>query len=261
VDRPGAYFTCYWYGALLYTRPEKIAFKGTLIRSEKQKGRNIMKVNYLKLFAITAMILGAGMPVYASIAAPTIINQVPGRIMWIDVKLGKMEIKLNQSPSAGETKDYRITRYETRVKDTADRKFLTIDDLRPGENVTLDVVNGQEDKIIAKIVAESLEAADFQEASGQLQAIDGQAGTLTLQENMRNGTQEQSNLSYFLFDPNNVVVLLSPSIQPVALVLKPGDEVKIQFIIKDGKQQAYSITLYSPQHTTTTTVTTTTNSQ
>ena len=119
----------------------------------------------------------------------------------------------------------------------------------------------KEDKIIAKIVAESLEAADFQEASGQLQAIDGQAGTLTLQENMRNGTQEQSNLSYFLFDPNNVVVLLSPSIQPVALVLKPGDEVKIQFIIKDGKQQAYSITLYSPQHTTTTTVTTTTNSQ
>jgi hypothetical protein len=181
--------------------------------------------------------------------------------MWVDVKLGQLQIKLSQAPGMGETKDYRITRYETRVKDPSDKKFLTIDDLRPGENVTLDVIDGQEDKIIKKIVAESLEASDFQEASGQLQAIDGQAGTLTLQEKMRNGVEEQSNLSYFIFDPNNIVVFQSPSIQPVTLVLKPGDQVKIQFVPKDGKQQVYSITLYSPQHSTTTTVTTTTSTQ
>ena len=219
-----------------------------------------MKVNYLKsLFIITAVILFAGMSAYAS-GIPT-VSQVSGRIMWVDVKLGKMQIKRNQSPGKGETKDYRVTRYETRVKDPSDKKFLTIDDLRPGENVTLDVVDGQENKIIEKIVAESLEASDFQEASGQIQAIDGQAGTLTLQEKMRNGVVEESNLSYFLFDPDNIVVLQSPSIQPVALVLKPGDSVQIQFVLRDGKQQVYSITLYSPQHTTTTTVTTTTQTQ
>jgi hypothetical protein len=220
-----------------------------------------MKTNYLKvLFAMTAMILCAGMPVYASVGVPT-VSQVPGRIMWVDVKLGTIQIKLSGAAGMGETKDYRITRYETRVKDPSDKKFLTIDDLRPGENVTLDVIDGQENKIIEKIVAESLQASDFQEASGQIQAIDGQAGTLTLQEKMRNGVEEQSNLSYFLFDPNTVVVLQSPSIQPVALVLKPQDQVKVQFVLKDGKQQVYSITLYSPQHTTTTTVTTTTNTQ
>jgi hypothetical protein len=200
------------------------------------------------------------LPVYASVAIPT-VDQVPGRIMWVDVKLGQMQIKLNQAPGKGETKEYRITRYETRVKDPSDKKFLTIDDLRPGENVTLDVIDGQEDKIIEKIVAESLEASDFQEASGQIQVIDGHAGTLTLQEKMRNGVEEQSNLSDFLFDPSNVVVLQSPSIQPVALVLKPGDQVKVQFVSRDGKQQAYSITLFSPEHTTTTTVTTTTSTQ
>jgi hypothetical protein len=182
--------------------------------------------------------------------------------MWVDVKLGKIQIKLNGAPGTGETKDYRITRYETRVKDPSDKKFLTIDDLRPGENVTLDVVDDQENQIIKKIVAESLEASDFQVASGQIQAIDGQAGTLTLQEKKRNGVEEESALSYFLFDPNNVVVFQDPNIQPVALVLKSGDLVQIQFVIRgDGKQQVYSITLYSPQHTTTTVVTTTTSTQ
>jgi len=217
-------------------------------------------MNVKSFFVITVMILFAGMTVHASVGIPT-VSQVPGRIMWVDVKLGRMQIKLNQAPGMGERKEYRITRYETRVKDPSDKKFLTIDDLRPGENVTLDVVDSQENKIIEKIVAESLEASDFQESTGNIQAIDGQAGTLTLQEKMRNGVEEESNLSYFLFDPNNIVVLQSPSIQPVALVLKPSDQVKIQFVLKDGKQQAYSITLYSPQHTTTTTVTTTTSTQ
>ena len=217
-------------------------------------------IRHSQLFAIIAVMLFANMAGYASVGTPT-AGQVPGKIMWVDVKLGKIQIKLNGVPGMGETKEYRVTRYETRVKDPSDKKFLTIDDLRVGENITLEVIDGQEDKIIKKIVAESLQASDFQEASGQLQAIDGQAGTLTLQEKMKNGVEEESNLSYFIFDPNNVVVLQSPSIQPVALVLKPGDQVKIQFVLRDGKQQIYSITLYSPQHTTTTTVTTTTNTQ
>ncbi len=213
-----------------------------------------MKANYLKsLFSITAMLLFTGISVFAAVTPS--VRQVHGRVMWVDIKQGQMQIKLNGAPGRGETKVYRITRYETRVKDPADKKFLTIDDLRPGENVTLDVVDGQEDKIIEKIVAESLQASDFQVASGQIKAIDGQAGTLTLQEKMRNGVEEKSNQSYFLFDPNNVVVFQSPSTQPVALVLKPGDAVQIQFVLKDGKQQVYSITLYSPGHTTTTTVT------
>ena len=220
-----------------------------------------MNVNYLKsLLAMTAVILFAGMSAYASVGTPT-VSQVSGRIMWVDVKLGKIQIKLNGAPGAGETKDYRITRYETRVKDPSDKKFLTIDDLRPGENVTLDVVDDQENQIIKKVVAESLEASDFQVASGQIQAIDGQAGTLTLQEKKRNGVEEEGTLSYFLFDPNNVVVFQDPSIQPVALVLKPGDSVQVQFVLRDGKQQVYSITLYSPEHTTTTVVTTTTSTQ
>ena len=220
-----------------------------------------MSINYKSLLlAITVGFVFAAMPVHASVPVET-VNQVSGRIMWVDVKLGTMQIKLDRSSGVGEKKEYRITRYETRVKDPSDKKFLTIDDLRPGENVSLDVIDGQDNKIIKRIVAESLDAADFQDASGQVQAIDGQAGTLTLQENTRNGVQETSNLSSFLFDPNSIVVLQNPSIQPVTLVLKPGDQVKVQFVLRDGKQLAYSITFYAPQHSTTTTVTTTTSSQ
>ena len=153
-----------------------------------------MKAKNLKLiFAMMAMVFFTGMSAFA-LETPA-INQVPGRVMWVDIKLGQMQIKLNGA--VGETKVYRITRYETRVKDPADKKFLTIDDLRPGENVTLDVVDGQEDKIIEKIVAESLQASDFQEATGVLQVVEPQAGILTLQEKTRNGVQEQSNLSNF----------------------------------------------------------------
>lgn len=217
-----------------------------------------MNANYLKSLAITLAMIFATLPVQASVP---VVNQVQGRIMWVDIKLGQMQIKLNGAPDMGKARNYRITRYETRVKDPTDKKFLTIDDLRPGENVTLDVTDGQENKIIERIVAESLEASDFQEATGDIQAIDGQAGTLTLDEKMRNGVEENGNLSNFNFDPNNVVVFQAPSVQPVALVLKPGDQVKIQFVSQDGKQEAYSVTLYSPEHTTTTTVTTTTNTQ
>jgi len=215
-------------------------------------------MNVKFLFAVSAVMLLTSIPVQASV--PT-VNQVPGRIMWVDIKLGEIRIKLNETQGMGEMKDYRITRYETRVKDPTDKKFLTIDDLRPGEIVTLDVIDGQENKIIEKIVAESLEASDFQEASGDIQVIDGQLGALTLDEKMRNGVEENGNLVNFYFDPANVVVFQAPSVQPVALVLKPGDQVKIQFVSRDGKQEAYSITLYSPQHTTTTTVTTTTSTQ
>ena len=53
-----------------------------------------------------------------------------------------------------------------------------------------------------------------------------------------------------------------PSMQPVQLVLKPGDLVKVEFLAKDGKQYARSITLLQAalenKNTTTTTVTRTT---
>jgi len=218
-----------------------------------------MNIKLLKsCFLITAVILFDSMFVYASNETPK-VSQISGKIMWVDVKQGKVEIKLNQS--SGEKKEYRITRNETRVKDPSDKKFLTIDDLRTGEHVTFDVIEGQEDKIVQKIVTESLGAADFQESSGELKSYDTQAGTLTLEEKMRNGQHVNSELAYFFFEPKDVVVLESSNIQPSEIELKAGDRVKIQFVLKDEKKQIYSITLYPSEVTSTTTTTVTTTTQ
>ena len=51
-----------------------------------------------------------------------------------------------------------------------------------------------------------------------------------------------------------------PSIQPVQLELKPGDLVKVEYVVKDGKRHAHSITLLSAAPETTSTTTTTTTS-
>ncbi|MCX5681397.1 MAG: hypothetical protein NT079_03850 [Candidatus Omnitrophica bacterium] len=70
-----------------------------------------------------------------------------------------------------------------------------------------------------------------------------------------------SNLSYFVFEPKDIVVMRSPSRESVQLNLKPGDIVKVQYAEKDGKQQIHSMTLYSPKVISTTTTTTTTTTQ
>ena len=54
-----------------------------------------MKKNYLKVLFLTAAVaLCTGISAYA-VGIP-VVNQVPGRIMWVDVKLGQMQIKLEQ---------------------------------------------------------------------------------------------------------------------------------------------------------------------
>ncbi len=218
-----------------------------------------MNVNYFKVIAavITAVLL-TGSPVRA--AEVPVVHNVSGEIGWVDVQQGKLE--LNRQTSKGtETTAYRITQDQTRVTDPADKKFLSVDDLRAGQNVTVKVADGQEDKIVSEIIVDPIPASEYQQAYGELNAVDAGAGTLALEEKVRIGQEERSRISYFVFDPKTVVVMQNPSKQPVELVLKPGDVVKVEYVAADGKQQARYITLYSPVVTKTTTTVTTTTTQ
>lgn len=183
------------------------------------------------------------------------VRQVSGEIQWIDLKLGKLQLKSDTAPSTGEITEYRITDNETRVTDPTDKKLLTVKDLQPGQHVTVDVIDGKEEKIVQAITADPRPASDLQEAYGEIETVDG-AGALTLAKRPRAGEWGESNQSDFIFDPKDVIVMQSPSKQPVELLLKPGDVVKVEFVVKDGKQWARSITLYSPKVTSTTTTTT-----
>ncbi|MBF0479145.1 MAG: hypothetical protein HQL26_06645 [Candidatus Omnitrophica bacterium] len=214
-----------------------------------------MNINYFKMFfAVTAGVLLTGVSICA--AANESVHHVSGEITWIDTKLGKLQLK-DAPPNKGEISEYRITENETRVTDPSDKKFLSIKDLQPGQHVTVDVIYGKEEKIVQKITTEPRTTSEFQIAYGAIQSIDLAAGTLTLTERPGAGEEGENSLSSFAFEPKDIIVMQSPSSQPVQLNLKPGNVVKIEFVVKDGKQWARSITMYLPKGTSTTTTTTT----
>ena len=219
-----------------------------------------MNVNYLKMIvAVAVAVFFGSMSVHASDIGT--VSQVSGEITWIDLKLGKLQLQSDAFSGTGEITEYRISQNETRVTNPTDSKFLAIADLQPGQHIKLDVINGKEGKIVQKITADPRPTSNLQEAYGEIEAIDASAGTITLVRRSRAGEMGESNLSSFVFEPQDVIVMQSPSRQPVQLQLKPSDLVKVEFVVKDQKRQAQYITLYSPRATSTTTTTVTTVTQ
>ncbi|MBF0490051.1 MAG: hypothetical protein HQL15_05460 [Candidatus Omnitrophica bacterium] len=215
-----------------------------------------MKVNDLKMFvAVGAVMLMASGQVRAAEEAN--VRHISGEITWIDLKAGELQLERDQSPRTGEVTEYRLTEYETRVKNPSDDKFLSVKDLQAGQHVTVDVVNGKEDKIVQRITADPMPVSEYQEAYGQINAVNIQDGTLTLAVRLKEGETGEDK-SYFVFDTKDVIVMQSSTRAPIPLELKVGDVVKILFVVKDGKRQVHSITLYSPRVTSSSTTTTTT---
>ncbi|MBN1869852.1 MAG: UrcA family protein [Candidatus Omnitrophica bacterium] len=215
-----------------------------------------MNSNYFKvMMAVTAAVLFTGISVGATETMD--VRRVSGEIGWVDVQLGRLELN-KETPKGTKTTAYRINQNETRVTDPTDMKYLNVADLRAGQYITIEEVRGQEDNVVPKIIVEPFPASEFQQAFGELKEIDVPAGTLVVEERVRIGQEERTRLSYFVFDPNTVVVMRSPSKEPVELILTPGDVVKVEFVELDGKQQARYITQYSPVVTGTSTTTTTT---
>ena len=218
-----------------------------------------MNVNYLKVMvAVTAAVLFTGISVRAE--QTPVVRNVSGEIGWVDVQLGKLELN-KETPKGTKTTAYRITQNDTRVTDPADKQFLSVDDLRAGQYITIEAVDGQEEKVVPKIIIEPMPVSEFQQALGVLMSIDVDAGTLVVEERIRVGQEERTRLTEFVFDPKTILVMHSPSKQPVELALKPGDVVKVEYVALDGKQQARYITLYSPVVTSTTTTTTVTTTR
>ena len=207
------------------------------------------------------LFFGGLVRVYAAPVESNIkMRSVSGEISWIDVKLGLLQLKSDVGQDTRGITEYRINQDETRVTDPSDKKFLVIKDLRAGQHVTIELIDSSGETMVRKIIAEPMREPVLQEASGELEAIDVQAGTLIIEEKPLPNEGGKGNLSYFVFEPKDIVVMKSPSMQPVRLELKPGDLVKVEFVVKDGKRHAHSITLLSAAPETTSTTTTTTTS-
>ena len=217
------------------------------------------------LIAAVAALLVTSMPLRADNKAENAkVIQVSGKIAEIDVKLGKLQLEKDSPQNRKDSSKYNINKNDTRVVDPLDKKFLKLEDLRVGQHVTVEFnyIQGELgiEPTAQKIIAEPMPEPIIQEASGELKAIDAQSGTFTIEEKPGTG-----NLSYFVYEPKDIIVMQSPSMEPVRLVLKPGDLVKVEFVVKGGNRYARSIMLYPvlpvPANTTTTTTTSTTTTQ
>ena len=217
---------------------------------------------------LSVLIFGGAVQAYAAkVDSNSRIRRVSGEISWIDVKLGKLGLNSDAGQNTRDISEYRINLQETRVTDPSDTKFLVIKDLRAGQHITIELIDSprgsSEETMIRKIIAEPMPEPVLREAIGQLEVIDAQAGMLIIQQSPLATEGGSGNLYYFAFEPKDTVVMRAPSIQPVQLVLKPGDIVKIEFVVRDGMRHIRSITLLSaaPETTSTTTTTTTTNTR
>jgi hypothetical protein len=200
------------------------------------------------------------------VTSNTKMRRVSGVISWIDVKLGRLQLQNVTGEDTRGITQYRINLEETLVTDPSDKKFLVIKDLRAGQPVTIELIDSprgtDEETMARKIIAYPMPAPILREAIGQLEAIDAQAGTLIISQKPPVGGIGSGNLYFFVFEPTSVVVMRAPSMQPVELVVKPGDMVKVDYFVSYGMRHVQSITLLetAPETTRTTTTTTTTTS-
>ncbi len=207
------------------------------------------------------LFFGGLLRVYAfPVESKTKMRSVSGEIVRIDVKLGKLQLNNDADQDTRGITEYRINQDETRVTDPLDKKFLVIKDLRIGQHVIVELIDSHGETMVRKIIVDSMQEPVLKEVFGELEAIDVVTGTLVIEQKPLPGEEGEGDLFYFVFEPNNIVVMKTPSKQSVRLELNPGDLVQVEFMVKDGKRHARSIMLLKAVAETTSTTTTTTTS-
>ena len=88
--------------------------------------------------------------------ANTRMHRVSGEISWIDVKLGRLQLK---SDAGQDVTKYRINQHETRVTDPTDKMFLKLEDLQVGQHVTLELIARRGETMVRNIIANPMSAA------------------------------------------------------------------------------------------------------
>ena len=177
-----------------------------------------------------------------SAAEPAVIvHQAAGEIVWLDIPLGKLQLKGDVSSGTRATAEYRITQHETRVTNASDTQFLTITDLRAGQHISIQSRGNEKEQLATKITVKLNSEPLFQQAEGTIESIDGTAGTFTLKETTTTGAVAQ--VSSFTFDPKDIVVMESPSLQPVRLEVNRSEERRV------GKEcTSWCRSRWSPYH-------------
>ena len=124
-----------------------------------------MNTKHLRMIIVMAVALMLGNVSAGATDEVANVRHLSGNIEWISVKKGNLHLKSDMPQNTGEITEYRINNNNTRVTDPTDQKFLTIDNLQVGQHIVIDVINGHEDQIVQKIVADPYVAAESQETT------------------------------------------------------------------------------------------------
>jgi len=127
-----------------------------------------MNKNYLRMFlsVSAAAVFMAGSVQAAEMAG---VHQVSGTIGMVDTTEGIMQLRMDNPQGREETREFRINQDETRVKDSEDKDFLVVKDLKAGEHVTVQVFDGKEDAIVQKIIIDpALYTRSVDDSSSQI---------------------------------------------------------------------------------------------
>ncbi len=202
----------------------------------------------------------------AEVTAKTKMRHVSGIISWINVKLGMLQLDSDPGQDTRDISEYKLNLEQTLVTDPMDKKFLVVKDLKPGQHVTIELVDSPSgvivDTMARKITVDPMPEPVLQEVTGELEVIDAQVGTIIISQKSLS-REDRRNFIYFVFDPKSIIIMRTPSTDPVQLDLRPGDLVKIGFVVSEGQRHARSIMLLqaAPETTSTTTTTTTTSTR
>ncbi|MBF0252812.1 MAG: hypothetical protein HQL29_03255 [Candidatus Omnitrophica bacterium] len=229
----------------------------------------IMKKNALRIVVAFAVVLSLG-GAACSYAATTDeselrLRSVSGEIAYVDAKLGELRLEGEETQKRRYPTEFRINQEATIVTDPQDLKFLTIKDLKRGQHVTVEFNwiqgNWRDPTVATKIIAFPMAELVLQEVTGELESIDGINGTLLIEKRPLQGEDGKFDLLYFVFDPRQITVMKAPSMEPVRIVLTPGDIINVQYWVGDGARHAEAITQITavPVNKSMTTTTTTTS--
>jgi hypothetical protein len=124
------------------------------------------RIKAIFIGVLGVLFFGGLVGVYAaSVESSSKMRSVSGEISLIDVKLGKLQLKSDAGQDTRGITEYRINQDETRVVDPSDKKFLVIKDLRAGQHVTIQLIDGPDETIVRKIIAEPMPEAVLPEAT------------------------------------------------------------------------------------------------
>lgn len=172
-----------------------------------------------------------------------------GTVTQVDPRRKSVTIAQTQpSPTASPARtQYEVTN-QTQVMDLADRRFIALDDLEPGDTVQVEYTL-KDGKRVARLISEldgpELPGPAVIWSAGRIEAVDLDSGVLVVSEQIPNWNYSE-RVNYVVdLDDTRIVDLRGRRFLSLD-DLKPGQPVRLQFVELQGGRLAVQCVVLKP---------------